>query len=152
VRDDHGAAPAHRLVAAGMVEMPMGVDDEAHRVRIHGRDGRQDLVVQRRELIVDDDVAVLTVGEADIAARAEQDGDSRGDLLDLDLDLREVLLSRGGRSEQCEAGNGDTGSAHELSPSNVFNPARSARDNGAAADRWSVPSFGANRRSTQDGR
>ena len=97
VGDDHRAAAAHRLVAAGMVAMPVGVDDEADRIGIDGGDRGEDPVAHRRILIVDDDVAVGAVGQADIAAGAEQDGDSGRDLLDLHLDLGKVLLRGRGR-------------------------------------------------------
>ena len=108
--EDHGAALAEILVSAGMVAMPMSVDDEADGIAVERRDRGGDLVGQRRELIVDDDVAVFAIGQADIAACAEQDGDAGRETLDLDLDLVEILC-RGGRGEE-RSSEGKSKSAH----------------------------------------
>ena len=61
-------ARAEILVPAAMIPVPVGVDHEADRIGIERRDRGEDLRSQRRILIVDEDVAVLAVGEADIAA------------------------------------------------------------------------------------
>jgi hypothetical protein len=50
-----------------MIAMPVGVDYEADRIGIESRDRGEYLGRQRRELVVDDRIAVLAVGQADIA-------------------------------------------------------------------------------------
>ena len=120
VGDDDGAGAAEILVPAAMVAMPVGVDDEAHRIGIDRAHRGEDALGQRRKLVVDQDVAVGAVGKADIAAGAEQDGDARRDPLDPDLDGAPVALRlrRGRRGEaKCECGDDD---AHESPP--VFVP------------------------------
>ena len=95
--DDDGAARADILVPAGMVAVPVGVDDEAvgsGSTRPHRGD---DPVGEGGELIVDDDIAVLAVGQADIAARAGQDGDAGRDPLDPDLRRSSRAAVRSGR-------------------------------------------------------
>ena len=72
VRDDDGAGFAERLVAAGMVEVPVRVDhvlDVAAAGRAHGR---ENLGVQRRELRVDEHGAVGARRQRDVAAFADQ--------------------------------------------------------------------------------
>jgi hypothetical protein len=64
------------------------------------RTGGRDLVGQRRELVIHQDVAVLAITQPDIAAGAEQHGDAGCDLLHAYLDLREVLLGGCWRSEK----------------------------------------------------
>ncbi len=58
---------------------------------------RDDALGRRRILIVDQDIAVGAVGEADIAAAAEQDGDAGRDPLDADLGRRRRLVGERGR-------------------------------------------------------
>jgi hypothetical protein len=103
VRDDDGAGLAQCLVPAGVVAMPVRVDDEADGIGIDRFHRRFDLGHQRRELVVDEDVAVRAMRQADVSARAEQHRDARCHLLDLDLDLGIVLL-RGGRRGEDSSG------------------------------------------------
>ena len=102
VGDDHRAGAAEILVPAGMIAMPVGVDDEADRIGIERAHRGEDPLGQRRILIVDQDVAVGAVGEADIAAAAEQHGDAGRDPLDADLGTASHgrLLGHGRRGER----------------------------------------------------
>ena len=84
------------FVPAGMIGVPVRVDHEPHRIRIEGRDRGRDLIGERR-MVVDQDIAVFAVAEADVSAGAEQDGHTWRKLLDLDLDLRPVALLGGRR-------------------------------------------------------
>ena len=63
-------APAlpERLVAAGMVEVPVRVDDVLDVAAAGGAHGREDLGVQRRELRVDEHGAVGARRQRDVAA------------------------------------------------------------------------------------
>ena len=101
LRDDNRPATPERLVPARVIAVPMRVDQECDRVGIERLHRSDDLGRKRRELIVDQDVAVDTVTDPDVAARAEQNRHARRNLLDLDLDLRHILLrrSRGSGSE-----------------------------------------------------
>ena len=103
VGDDHRAGAAEILVPAGMIAMPVGVDHEADRIGIERAHRRDDPLGRRRILVVDQDVAVGAVGEADIAAAAEQDRDAGRDPLDADLGRRRRLVGDGGRGERAEA-------------------------------------------------
>ena len=70
VRHDGGAILAERLVAAGMIAMEMGDDEVADRLAGQRRDGGLDLAVQRRELAVHHDDAVIGDRDGDVAALA----------------------------------------------------------------------------------
>jgi hypothetical protein len=104
MRQNHRAPFAEALVAAGMVAMPMRVDHEADRIRIDGAHRGENLVGQRRELVVHQRISVLAIGQADIAAGSEQHGHAGRDALHLDLDLGEILLrsrARGHGEQGC---------------------------------------------------
>ena len=60
MRDDNGATLSKVLVAAGVIAMQVGIDEKTHRVVGYGLDGRDDLVGERRILIVDEKRPVLT--------------------------------------------------------------------------------------------
>ena len=94
VREDRGAGLAEVLVAAGVIDVPVRVDHEAHRLGAQLRERLLDLGRQRRELVVDDDDAVLADRRADVAAGAGEHVDALRQLLRLDDDLAEVLLLR----------------------------------------------------------
>ncbi len=111
------------LVPAGMVEMPVGVDHESDRVGIEGRDRSGDLVAERSELVVDDDVSVLPVGKADIAARFEQDGDAWSQPLHLDLHLAVILLGRSRSSEESKSCKSEECAAHSFPLKDQIRPA-----------------------------
>ena len=87
-----------RLVAARVVEVPMGVDEILDRTRAQPGDRRLDLGHERRELVVDDQRAVRTMADADVAAVAEQHRHARPDFGRGDLDRIPVglLLGDGG--------------------------------------------------------
>ena len=109
---DHRTATPKILVPAGVIEMPVGVDHEADRVGVERRDCRRDLVGERRELVVDDDVAVLAVGQANIAAGAEQHRHTGRNALHLDLDLGVILLLGCGRRGQKRKRKGEEAGSH----------------------------------------
>ncbi len=72
VRDDEGPRPSEVLVASGVVPMPVRVEHEANGLGRNRPDGSQNLVGQRRELVVDDENAVLADEHTDVTALAEQ--------------------------------------------------------------------------------
>jgi hypothetical protein len=114
VGDDHRAGSPDILVPAGMVLVPVGVDDEADRIGIDLAHGGEDALGERRILIVDQHVAVGAVGQADIAAAAEYDRDAGRDPLDADLDgFHRRRLGDDGRRGQ--SGGGERGSAQRRS-------------------------------------
>jgi hypothetical protein len=92
VGHDHRAALGHVLVAAHVVAVPVGVQDELHRLRGKGGDRRLDLRRERRELIVDHEDAVVSHGHADVPARPLEQVHTLGDHVRLDLDLGVVVL------------------------------------------------------------
>ena len=71
--DEQRAGLPHVLVAAGMIEVPVGVEDEAHRLVGNRRDGREDLRGERRELVVDHEHGVRPHGKASVAPLPEED-------------------------------------------------------------------------------
>ena len=92
---------AEGRVAAGVVAVPVGVEHELELAGARALQRGADLVGERRELVVDDEDAVVARRDADVAARALQHVDVAGDLGRLDLHLREVpLLRRGGAGGQ----------------------------------------------------
>ena len=68
VRDYDRAAFPETFVTAGVVTMPMGIDHEAHRLRVQARHSSGNLVGERRKLVIHQDVAVLAVRQANISA------------------------------------------------------------------------------------
>ena len=92
VRDDHRSGLAVVLVAAGVIPVPVGVDHEAHRALRQLRHGRVDLVGERRELVVDDERAIVAHREADVAARPGEHRDAGRERRRHDLDLGKVLI------------------------------------------------------------
>ena len=91
VRHDKGPRLSEILVAPRVVPMPVRVEHEADRLGRYRPDGSQNLVGQRRVLVVDDEDSVVADEDSDVAARAEQHVHTRGDPLRLDLDCVEVL-------------------------------------------------------------
>ena len=85
---------AEILVAAAVIEMPVSVDQKAHRRGTHGGHRGDDLVGQRGKLIVDQDGAVGPVRNPDVAARAKQHCDAGSQRLGLDFDLRKIRCLR----------------------------------------------------------
>jgi hypothetical protein len=94
VGDEQRAGLAHVLVAAGVIEVPVGIEDEPHRPVGQRGDGGEDLGRQGRELVVDDEDRVGTDGESDVAAGAVQDVDALSESLRSDLDRVEGLCRR----------------------------------------------------------
>jgi hypothetical protein len=92
MRDDHRAGLAQRLVAAGVVAVPVSVDDVLDVAAARAAHGREDLGVERRVLRVDEHGPIRTGRQPDIAAVAHQHEDVAGELLRLDRNGRRVLL------------------------------------------------------------
>lgn len=90
--DDDGAGIAEGLVAAGMVAVPVGVDQKFHRRIGQLADGRHDLAAERSELIVNEESAVLAYRNAEIPAGSNHHVDTRRDFGCLYLHLRKVVL------------------------------------------------------------
>ena len=70
MRRHDGTVLGEALVAARMVAMEMRVDEIADRLLRNGCDRRLDLVMQRRELAVDHDDAVVAHRGGDVAAHS----------------------------------------------------------------------------------
>ena len=81
-------------VAAGVVAVIVGVDDEADRLVGNALERSLDLLGQGSVFVVDHDDAVVTHRRADVSARSLQHVDAAGNVGDLDLDLAEILALR----------------------------------------------------------
>ena len=114
VRDD-GALASEDLVSAGVIAVEVRVEDEPDRLVGDCLEGFLDLRCQGRELVVDDDDAVLAGRDADVAARTGQHVDRAGHRLGLDLDLAEVLvLGKRGSGEEERSEENSLAHGHEL--------------------------------------
>ncbi len=89
---DDRAVVAEDLVPAGVIAVVVRVEDELDRLGGDAVQRLADLRRERRELVVDDDDAVVADRDADVAAGAGEHVHGAGDLRHLDLDLAEVLL------------------------------------------------------------
>ena len=90
-----GRLGAEDRVRAGVVAVPVGVEDELQFAATHAFERRANLVRQRGEFIVDNQRAVFTHRRTDIAARPGQHVDIAPNLLGFDFGLREVPLRPG---------------------------------------------------------
>ena len=119
-RDDDGAHLAEVLVAAGVIAVHVGVDDELDRLRRQALDRGGDLVAERRELRVDHEYAIRAEQHADRPALAVERVELVGDLVGLDLDLAEVRRALGvrrrGAHHQCSQEHCNSGSSHDVPP------------------------------------
>ena len=123
VRDDHGAGLAERLVAAGVIVVPVRVEYEADRRARYGGDGLRDLRHQRRELVVDEQHAVRPDEHRDVArddAGGAQHVETVGELLALDLGL--VVIRRLLRSGawRCRASRARSSTVRPIEPLPFF--------------------------------
>jgi len=102
VGHDEGPRLAEVLVPAGVVGVPVGVEDETHGPVADRGHRRLDLGCHGRPLVVDEEDAVGSRGDADVASRARQHPDALRHLLRLDLDLLEIgaLRARGRRQRR----------------------------------------------------
>jgi len=75
-----------------VIEVIVGVDDEAHRFVGQFFERGFDPIGQRRELIIDQDDAIVADREPDVAARALEHVNIAGNLADLDFYFVEVIL------------------------------------------------------------
>ena len=113
VREDQYVAPGQRFVAADVVRVHMGIDQEADLAGRHATHRGNQPVGERREQGIDQQDAVLAGKEADVAAAAgplhHVDPAPRGN--DRQLDARErigrVLLP--GDSDDHDASHGQSG-------------------------------------------
>ena len=110
--DDDGAGISEGLVAAGMVAVPVGVDQKFHGRIGQFADGRHDPVAERRELIVDEKRAVLTHRNTQIAAGSNHHVDARRDFGGLDLHPRKIVLRPDDRRHDSRH-NSNSDSSHE---------------------------------------
>jgi hypothetical protein len=94
VRDDERSRFSEVLVAAGVVAVPVRIEDELHRLGRDLRDRRGDLVAERRVLVVDHENRVHPGRDADVAAGAGQHVHGVGKLRRSHLDLGEIGLRR----------------------------------------------------------
>lgn len=92
--DEQRAGLRHVLVAAGMIEVPVSVDEEADRFVGNRGDGREDLRGERRELVVDYEHGIGPHRQADVAPLAEEDIHPGCQPLGGNLDRIEVLGRR----------------------------------------------------------
>ncbi len=102
MREDGGAAPAPRLVPAGVVEVVVRVDDEAHLARLalgELGDLRGDAVCELGELVVDHDRAIRADEQRDVAARAGEHVQPAAEIDVLHDGVLEVDLRVGGEAE-----------------------------------------------------
>ena len=94
MRYDYPAIAKDR-VAPGVIAVVMGVQDEGRLGATECQDNGPDLGRQRRELIVDDQCAVLANGKTDVASLALQHVDPLRDLDGLNPNLGKVALGAG---------------------------------------------------------
>src|ERR1051325_1608223 len=90
---NHGGIFLKLGIPVDVIEMVMGIDDEAHGFVSYSFERGFDLVGERGELIIDQDYAVAACREADIPARAHQHVNSAANLADLDLYFAEVIFA-----------------------------------------------------------
>ena len=81
VGHDEAAGLPQVLVPTGVIPVPVGVDHEPHRLVGDAPHRGEDLVGERRVLIVHQQSPVLTGGEADVAAATEEDVDAAAQVL-----------------------------------------------------------------------
>ena len=106
MRHDQAAALPQVLVAAGVVEMPVGVQHEPDGARLNALDRLDDGGRQGRVLVVHHEDAVFAGAYADVAAAALQPPYTAGDVRGRDGELLAVLLGGG------NARNAQTGQQH----------------------------------------
>ena len=106
---DDRSGGAQGFVAAGVIAVPVRVQNELH-IRVTDRCHRShDLLVQRGKLVVDQERAVLTDTESQVAARAHEHVDAGADFDRPDLHGVPVLLS------SCRTGDKDDNKGEEAS-------------------------------------
>ena len=101
VGEDLRPGLAEILVAAGMVEVPMGVEQHVHGPAGKFFDCGHDLRGQRSKLIVDHEYAVITGEQADISSGAQQHIETLGHRDRANLYVIHILLRAGGQRNKC---------------------------------------------------
>ena len=112
--------------AAGVVEMPVGVEQKAHRLVRNRLDRGQYARRQRRKLVVDQEHAVLADRYTDVAAFAFEHVDVLRQLGGLDLHLVEAVRLGSGRQAE-QNGQDDKGEFHDVSRLNGLVEPRHAK-------------------------
>jgi hypothetical protein len=92
VRHDQRARLGEFFVAAGVVAVPVRIEDELNRLRGDRCNRSLDLWRERRVLIVDEEDRVRTDRKPQIATGSCHHVDAVGELFGLDFDLTEILL------------------------------------------------------------
>ena len=82
------------VCVVAVISVMMSVENEFEFAGIKIFERGFDLFGQRRELVVDDEYAIVTHGHADVPARAFQHVNVFGNGDHLDLDLGEILLRK----------------------------------------------------------
>jgi hypothetical protein len=105
VQDDFGVGGEHGLIAAGVVPVVMRVEDEADRLVADALHLGQNLRVVLRELVVDQEHALVRGQHGDVAAAADDDVEAVGDLFERELGGLLVLRpgkpkARGGQNDR----------------------------------------------------
>ena len=95
MRDD-GRGLAKILVAAGVVEVPVRIEHELHRLVGDALESGPDLFGQRCVLVVDDEDSIISGAHADVAAHALQHVNRSRNFGDFDFDLGKIRLLLGG--------------------------------------------------------
>ena len=103
-----GAVAAKGLVAACVIAVPVCIENESRLVAAEFAQGVANLVGQRRELIVNDQDAIRTDGNADVSAAAFKHVHVARDMRRLDLDLGKILLCMSGYDQNKAHGDGNT--------------------------------------------
>jgi hypothetical protein len=94
VRYNDSAVLAEGHVPADMVAVIVSIHQKAHRLRHDRGDRCLQLVVQRRELAIDHDHAIVTNGDGAVAAKSFQHVGAVAEIGCFYLDLREVRPDR----------------------------------------------------------
>ena len=115
VRHDERPRPPEVLVPVGVVVVPVRVDHEIDGVVGQFGYGRDDLVGQRSEPVVDDEGAVVSDRDGDVPAAPLEQIDGFGNPGGLDLDVVEVLgRAQRGAYQESEDGGRRASHVHSL--------------------------------------
>ena len=85
VREDTGSRFMEALVAAGVVEMPVSVDQEFDRIHVDACEGFRDVRTRGDNLRIHHQLAVRACQNGDISTSAQKDTDIASKVLNRDL-------------------------------------------------------------------
>lgn len=94
MRKDGGTLRVQPLIAVSVVEMPMGVDQVFDRIAAEAVDNAQNAWAGHSDSCIDEQLAVGTWKNSDIATRAFNDGDITPEFVDLEGRFRRVITNR----------------------------------------------------------